>query len=403
MRLAILSALTDPVGHGGLSAGERLAFRRFAGKTVLAHQIDCAAHLGCTRIVCLSGGSGPDIGAARGYAERAGLRFDIVDSILRLSSLVTADDDVLVLADGVLPDRAALIDALGQKAGVAAFAADPALELGFERIDADRAWAGALRMRGAGVARLADLPPDCDLASSLLRIALQSSVQVVQLESEPLADGTWQRRVDRQAAAAAEQRWITRQVRPAPFIAPGLALADRMALRWAQDLGGGRWSRAPHLAAGLMAILALAAGLASWPLLGLVLLLPASFALAVAHVFDRVEMLGAPRRKRELALPAARWLCDALLVALLALIVKAEPGWLRAAMPLALAATLWLGALRGGKRLRALYADRITLLVILLAAALQGSAPAAITVLILLALAEMLWAARSEQEQLTTD
>jgi len=403
LRLAILSALADQFGHASASAGERPAFRRFAGKSVLSHQIDCAAHLGCDRILCLAGGLGPEMGAARAYAERAGVRFDIADSLLRLASQVTAGEEVVVLADGVLPDRAALVGALDARPGVVAFPAEPALELGFERIDATRAWSGALRMRGAEVARLADLPPDCELASSLLRIALQAGVPVIDLDPSSLSEMSWQRRVERHATTEAERRWITRQVRPAPFTAPGLALADRMGLRWAHDAGGGRWARAPHWTAGLMGPLALGGALASWPLAGLALLLAASFALAVAAVFDRVETLGAPPRKPGVILPMVCWLRDGLLVALLALLVEAEPSWLRLVLPLMLVALLRLGATTEGPRWRPLFADRIVLITLLLAAAWQGWAAPVTAALSLIALAGLLWAAHRPRAQLTAD
>ncbi len=403
MRLAILSALADPFGHAGASAGERPAFRRFAGKSVLAHQIDCAAHLDCERIICLSGELGPDMGAARAYAERAGVRFDLAESIPRLMSLVTADDDIVLLADGVLPDRAALVEALAERTGVIAFPSDPALALGFERLDAERAWSGALRMRGAGVAQLADLPPDCDLASSLLRIALQSGVRVVELDAASLTAESWQRRVDRNATAAAERRWISRQVRPASFAAPGLALAERMALRWARDAGGGRWARAPHLAVGLTGALALWAALASWPLAGLALLLAASFALAVAEVFDRVQALGAPPRKPPVVLRGAQWLRDGVLIGLLALTIAVEPGWLKLVLPLAMVAILHLGAALSQSRVGALYGDRIVVIAVLLAAAAQGWAAPVVASVTLLGLAEMLWTARKHRVQITTD
>ena len=242
MRLALLSALADP---SGTSAGERPAFRRFAGKSVLAHQLDCAAHLGCERVLCLVGSAGPDLGPAKAHAERAGMRFDAVDSSLRMQAQVTADDEVIVIEDGILPDQTVLVEGLSERPAVLAFPDDPALELGFERLDATRAWSGALRTRGDSVARLADLPPDCDLSSSLLRIALQAGARVIELDPAPLVEGTWQRRVDRQGAQATEWRWITRQVRPAPFAAPGRAIVDRIGLRWAHDAAGGRWRRAP--------------------------------------------------------------------------------------------------------------------------------------------------------------
>lgn len=403
MRLAILSALAEPIGRAGASAGERAAFRRFAGKSVLSHQIDCAAHLSCDRVICLTGGLGPEMGAARSYAQRAGVRFEVAESILRLMGLITADDDVVLIADGVLPDCAALVNVLGDRTGVVAFPAEPALGLGFERLDASRAWSGALRMRGAGVARLADLPGDCDLASSLLRIALQSGARVIEIDPAPLADGAWRRRVERHAAAEAERRWVARQVQPVPFAAPGLAISQRLASRWARDIGGGRWRRAPHLAALVAGALAVGAGLVSWPLAGLALLLAASVALAMAEVFDRVETLGAPPRKAGLAFPLAGWLRDGVLVALLALLIRAEPDWLRLFLPLTMVSAVRLGEATARAPLRPLYSDRIIMLMMLAAAATQGWAGAATAGIAVLALAELTWGARPSSAKITPD
>jgi hypothetical protein len=403
LRLAILSALADSFGHAGASSGGRPALRRFAGKTVLVHQIDCAALLGCERVICLAGVLGPDIGAARTYAERAGLRFDVVESVVRLAASITADDDVVLFADGVLPDRAALVEALGGRSAVLAFPAEPALALGFERLDAERAWSGALRMRGAEVARLADLPPDCDLASTLLRIALQSGVRIIELGAAPLTDGAWQRRVQRHAVLEAERQWIARQVQPAPFTAPGLALTDRMALRWSRDAGGGRWARAPHLTAALAAVLALGAVTATWATVGLAFVFVMSVALAAAEVFDRVETLGAPPRKPGVLLPVASFFRDGLLIALLTLLIAAEPAWLRVAVPLILVGLLRLGTAIARPALRPLYADRIALLAVVLPVATQGWTAAATAAFSVLALADLLWTTRSRRTQLTAD
>lgn len=403
MRLALLFALADPPGISGASAAERPALRRFAGKTVLAHQIDCAAHLGCERVLCVASGAGPDLGSARAYCERAGLRFEIVKALPRLLGLITADDEIVLLADGILPDRAALVAALAQRPGVVGFPADPAIALGFERLDAERAWSGALRTRGDSVARLADLPPDCDIASSLMRITLQMGGRVTLLDPALLGEGTWQRRVDRQGSEGAEWRWIARQVRAAPFAAPGMALAERMGLRWAHDAGGGRWGRAPHAAACLGAALALLAALAGWPVAGLASLLGASAALAIAGMFDRVEALGARPRGTGLAMELAGWLRDGLLVALLAQMVMIVPGWLGVALPFMLVLVLRLGAAIGRPRLGALFGDRILLLAGLLPLAYMGWATIAIAALLASGLAALLWTAGVPPSQLTAD
>lgn len=403
MRLALLSALAGSTGAVGTGAAERPAFRRFAGKSVLAHQIDCAAHLGCERVLCLAAGHGPDLAAAKAHAERSGLRWDTVDGVFPILAQVTADDEVILIADGVLPDQGALVEGLAQRAAVLAFPAEPALAKGFERLDATRAWSGALRTRGDAVARLADLPADCDIASSLLRIALQAGARVTELDPALLEEATWQRRVERSTAQAAERRWVMRQVRPAPFAAPGQALVDRMGLRWAQDAGGGRWSRAPHVLALVTGSLAVLAAWAGWPVAGLGLLLGASGALAVADIFERVERLGAPPRKHSPALAVARFGRDGLLAVLLAMQIMTVPGWLGSVLPLILLALLWLGEGTAGPRLRALFADRILLLAALLPIAYLRWSTIAVAMLIVLALAALLWTAWNRHKQLTAD
>lgn len=399
MRIALLSALADP----SASAGERPAFRRFAGKSVLAHQIDCVALLGCTRVVCISPTTGPDLATAKSYAERQGLKFDSVKDLLRLTAQVTADDEVVFLSDGLLPDRENLVSALAARPGVLAFPDDPAVSQGYERLDATRAWSGALRARGDSVARLADMPDDCDVGSTLLRIALQSGTRVLELDPALLADQAWQRRVDRQVAQASEWRWITRQVSPAPFIAPGTALTERMALRWSRDAGGGRWARTPHLAAALALLGSLGAWFGGRPVIGLGLVLLAFAALMVASVFDRVEILGAPRRHPPRLLPAGRWFCDATLILLLSSLLLVVPWWLGSVLAVTLVGLLRLGEETAPKRWRPLFADRIAMLIVLAPMTYLGWGTAATAALLIVALGGLLVSAIAYAPELTAD
>ena len=394
MRLALLSALADSHAAGGAGDGvtrqERPAFRKFAGKSVLWHQIDCASHLGCERIVCLASERGPELAASQAYAERAGLRFEVVDALPRLASFVTADDDVFLIADGVLPDQAATVAELGKRASVLAFPADPAIERGFERIDADTAWSGALRTRGDSVARLGELPADSDLASSLLRIALQAGVRVVKLDPALLSERVWQFRVSRGSPSDVEARWLARQVRLASFAAPGTAVTERIAFRLGQDGWAGRWARLPHWMAAGCGLLAFGMALARWPVAGLVSLLAASIALVVAGVFDRIAGVGAVARKTP-ALPAAGGVIgDALLIALLSQLVVAVPGWLEIVLPLLLLGVLRLGQANTHGRIAALFADRILLCLILLPAAITGWSTVFVGILIPAALTALL-------------
>ena len=387
----------------GSSAGERPAFRRFAGKSVLSHQIDCAAHLGCDRVLCLASGIGPDLGSAKSYAERAGLRFDVADSVMRMIGQVTGDDDVILLADGILPDRTVVVSALARRSVVLAFPEQPAIELGFERLDATRAWSGALRTRGGSVERLADLPADCDLGSSLLRVALQAGASVMELDPTALAEGTWQRRVDLRATSDAEWKWITRQVNPASFATPVRALIERMGLRWAHDAAGGRWTRAPHVAGLIAGMLAFAGALAGWPVAGLAALLAASISMTIAGIFDRVEALGARPRPSRPVSAIAGWLRDGLMVALLAMEAATVPAWLGLVLPLLLVGLLRLGDASKVPHLAFLFGDRLLLLTGLIPIAYFGWAVPALSALALLVLAVLLWTARILPTQLTAD
>lgn len=403
MRLALLSALADQPGLSAASGGERPAFRRFAGKSVLAHQIDCAAHLGCDRVLCHAAVLGPDLGSAKLHAERAGMRFEIVESAVHLQAHVTAHDDVILIQDGVLPDQSAVITALADRPTVVAFPADPALELGFERLDATRAWSGALCTRGDSVARLADLPADCDLASSLLRIALQAGARIVELDADALVEGSWQRRVDRQTVQAKEWRWVTRQVKPAPFAAPGRAIVERAGLRWAHDAGGGRWAHVPHGVAAVAGAFAALAAIATWPIAGLALTLVACGALSIAGVFDRVQSLGAPPRKPGLMLPAGRLALDGLLVMLVSQRLMTVPAWLEIALPIVLIGLLRLGEAIAGPRSAALMSDRILLLAALIPLTFLGWTTIAVMALVVLTLAWLLWTVRRLPAKLTAN
>ena len=341
--------------------------------------------------------------AARQHATRAGLRFEAIDKPLRLASLVSASDELVVLADGILPDRVALTSSLADQHGVVAFPADIALPLGFERLDPTRAWSGALRTSGSVINPLLDLPPDCDVASSLLRIALQRGTPIVEGAEQPLNEGSWLRRVTPQSAAASEWNWITRQVQPTPFIAPLLAVSERIGLRLAQDAVNGRWARVPHIACAVGLFGSVVALVLGWPTVGLGLLLLASILLAIAGVFDRVSDLGTVRQTANSLLPAMAAVRDIALVFLAAAIADTEPPWFALFLPIALVALLYLGEVSAAGRLQPLFRDRPIVIGILLVAAIFDLGLTAQALIISAALACLLIPAIRATRQITAD
>lgn len=394
MRIAILTALADDPDH----KGRKRAFRMFAGRSILSHQLDCAIDMGCEGVACLVGGLGQDVIACQHRAEAAGARFQAIEELRRLSGLVKADDDVFVIADGLLPSTGEAVRLLAERPVVLTFPVDPALGLGFERIDGESAWSGMLRTRGQAVERLSDLPPDADAASALLRIALQNGTRQSALDPALLASGDWLLRGDSETFLAREKLWIAGRISPVSFAAPGLAIAERIGSRLARDIVGTRLERMPLFAAVCAGVLAALMAALGKPLVGLLLGTAMAVLLPIAGVTQQLGRIPRHRKKRFGVDATMRAGADLLLVALIALTIPIlGPGWLRLFVPAVL-----FGLLRLGERLtlgpdgeggtaswRALYADRIVLLGVLLPAAFLGLAQLACAVLSLLVLGSL--------------
>jgi len=233
--IAMLERTADDVG--GLRASMRLA-----GKSLVQRQLDFAFSLGCEKVACLAPGSGPDVQAARRYAEQAGARFAVISGARHLLGQVSAQDEVLVLADGLLPAEA---EAAAMLTGpvVLTLPADSACPAGFERIDLNLAWAGAMIVSGTMVERLSDLPPDIDPVSALLRIALQSRIRTAGVPETALRDQTWLIAKEAGQLQALEQDWITRYLPKAKGFVPGKAL-----VRLAASTLGHRLLERPNMA-----------------------------------------------------------------------------------------------------------------------------------------------------------
>lgn len=183
-----------------------------AGRAVALRQLDFALAAGAKRIVGLGDGGAPGMIALRHAAESAGIRFHSVAGAHGLLGLVGTADDLLVLAPGLLAQSPEALAMLAGGACVLAFPAGAGLANGFERIDTERAWAGALLMPGGLVERLAQLPSDFAPASALLRIALQARVPLQLAGLELAAGGGWAMVGD--DAAGLGEVWLTRHALP---------------------------------------------------------------------------------------------------------------------------------------------------------------------------------------------
>lgn len=240
MRAALISMAGQPRdGAGGPLS--------LAGKSLARRQLDFALAAGCDSVIALGDGGSTEAIALRHAAEAAGARFQAVRDSHGLLGAVRADDELLALAPGLLPEAPFALEMLAKGRAVLVLPAAAGVAAGFERIDLERAWAGALVVGGAQVERLSDLPADVEPASALVRIALQARVPERRLAAKLLADGSWSMLGEARDIAASEQAWLSRHLPSAAPTAPSRWLAFH-ALR----LLAGRLLAVRHASDGLM-------------------------------------------------------------------------------------------------------------------------------------------------------
>jgi hypothetical protein len=207
-----------------------------AGRSVLAWQAGVLQALGVERVLCLTNAPGGDVIDVQQRLEGSGMAFHALQGFAALPALVRAEDDLVVIADGLVPDAATVAAVLGGAEGlrraVIAIPADHPLATthphDFERIDAARHWAGVLMMRGAPVQQLADFPPDADAISLLLRLALQAGTPCRDLRASDRAPDRWLLADSPAAVLAAEQALIAGAAAGPGFEGPAARLAARL-------------------------------------------------------------------------------------------------------------------------------------------------------------------------------
>lgn len=202
------------------------AFLRIAGASLAQHQLGLVLGLNCQRLICLARGTSPELIALQHAAEASDLSFHIVTGPQQLSSLVAANDEVIVFTEGLFADGADLSPLLSEgRAMVLALPDDGAVAEGFERLDINNASAGVMKIPGSLIERLHDLPPDCDTASALTRVALQSGAQMRQIPLELRAGRKWKMVRSEAEALAIESEWLRTRLGESRT----LTLSDRLA------------------------------------------------------------------------------------------------------------------------------------------------------------------------------
>lgn len=193
---------------------------RVGGALVVRHQLALALAAGCRRVVCLSRGYTPPLAELQQDAEQGGASFHLITGATGLAGLVSAADEVLALAEGLLPTPSDALPLLQRGQTILVLPADPAVQAGFERIDLTQAWAGLMLLPGRLVDRLMDMAPDIDPISALLRIALQAGVPRFLVPDGARGAERWLLVRNEAEAQVAEDRWMERHTADGPK-APG--------------------------------------------------------------------------------------------------------------------------------------------------------------------------------------
>ena len=381
MRIGLIAALRPSAD--GIARTELT----FAGSSVLARQASLLLALGVERVVCLTAGPSPEVLRLHHQVEAGGASFHALTSFAALPALVRAEDDLIILADGLVPDVDAVQRLLGSAGPVprtvAAIPAEHPLASAhpedFERIDAARHWAGVLVMRGAGAAQLADFPADADAISVLLRVALQAGTPIRDLDLHEARPEAWLLADNQTALAEAQQAMIARGLSAINWRAPGttLAMIAVRVLATKTLSQRGRWAAGIGWAALVIAVVSAAYGTATG---GLALAAAGAFAGEVAAGLTALKRrLKGPRDDapgRSGGAPTAGALRDGLVSLTLWFALAPFPDW----QPLAVIGPVVIGLVRlvahdPRQALAATAADRAALLLALALASGIGVLP----------------------------
>ncbi len=317
--------MLEPAG-AGISMPR--AFLHVAGSTVARHQLALALAFECRRIICIARELAPELVALQHVAEAAGAQFHVILAPRQMVGLITSNDEILALSDGLLAAPQAALEILEGGHSVLVQPVEIGVPLGFERLDLNHASAGAIRIPGRLAERLAELPADVDAVSALTRIALQGGVRQVMVPPESRDGARWMLVKNEVEAHAFESGWIEQIMRQDRTMVPGAALA-RLGVRAFGPalLHAGSGGNAVAVGAGLTMVFALVAGWFGFFALALGQCGVAWMLRHAGALLAQVERVPPARLPREAMFG---WLLDGVVVILVTWSAQL-PGWQSAA------------------------------------------------------------------------
>lgn len=188
-RIALLS-LGPAIGMGGNRRG-------VGGATALERQIDVALALGCRRIWLYAQEQDGLAVRAQAMAEAGGAQFRLIHRGRQLLGSLRRQDNLLVLAEGLLPADRESMNLLDKGPVILTLPAESGTEAGFERLDRDNCWAGAMVLPGRAIEQLEALGEEMDPVSALVRAGRVARVAERALPENWISSGRWSFTADR--------------------------------------------------------------------------------------------------------------------------------------------------------------------------------------------------------------
>jgi multisubunit Na+/H+ antiporter MnhB subunit len=324
-----------------------------------------------------------------------------------LPALLRGEDELVIFGDGLLIESNWACDALiepqghGLRKTVFCIASDHPFSAqfpeDFERVDAEKCWAGLLAMRAAPAQQLADFPGDGDAVSLLLRLALQAHTPCSILSKDEIERAQFVL-ADRPASLRARELALVHSSGNTDlWSGPGLWAAERIA-RLLSPRAFGLFNSLSAVAAVAMILLAIVLAGIGHVTPALALLAVGVFSISLTAKISAIESVMLNTAKGEWIKIVDVRLVNLLVAGALGLAIYTVTS---GAMPLIAMAILAVGlahlaANSATTMLAAMWSDRVLHITLLTIAAGMSRLPEALALLGLLALGAALFETRGK-------
>ncbi len=218
MALGALIGAYQEDDSGGLRA-----LLPLAGRTLVEFQARCLAAAGAAPLVVLVERVPPALNEAFDRLRSEGISIIAVSDGSEAASRFEAGNDLILLADGILPDMGDLERLLEEGGSAILTVPDDEAHSDFERIDGTNRWAGLARVDANMVGATAAMLGDWDLQSTLLRRAIQAGSRLLKssdtegrgpfLAANEEGVASYERRLI-VASRAVREDWVSRYLLP---------------------------------------------------------------------------------------------------------------------------------------------------------------------------------------------